>query len=137
VVPWAELVPHLPDLSLETKAREGPEDQGGGLVVAVANAAPGFAIRNQPDYREAEGAVVGGGRSSARAPDEHRIALLAGGVNGVREARPEGVAPGHPDVAGGGRDRDGRRTLPRGHLREDHALVAVGRRSPLETLRQK
>src|SRR5215210_1989308 len=44
VVPRAELVPHLPHLSLYAKAGEGGERQGGGLVVAVADAAPGLRL---------------------------------------------------------------------------------------------
>src|SRR5688500_10226844 len=42
VVPGAELVPHLPYLGPHPQARQGAERQGGGLVVAVADAAPGL-----------------------------------------------------------------------------------------------
>jgi hypothetical protein len=62
VVSGAELVPYLSDFCLDAQAREGAEDQGGSLVVAVAGGAPGLPIRRQLDYGEAEGALVGDGR---------------------------------------------------------------------------
>jgi hypothetical protein len=68
--PGAELVAHLPDgYGPYAQAREGPEHQGGGLVVAVADGAPGLAIRRRPDQGEAKGSEVGGGGSTTRTPD--------------------------------------------------------------------
>src|SRR5215218_2986702 len=109
VLPRAELVAHLTHLGHHSQPREGAEDQGRCLVVAFPDTASRLLLVGGPDDRETEGAPVRGGRAAARGADEHRIAHLAGGPDGVSKAWTERVAARDPDVAGRRCDRDGRR----------------------------
>jgi hypothetical protein len=75
---------------------------------------------------------TGGDGAPARAPDQHRVALLVRGAHGRVEAGPVGVAARHADVAGGRRDRDRGGTLASGDRVEDGAPVGVGHPRVLE-----
>ena len=137
MIPWAELVSHLPDLRPHPHPPEDTQNQGGGLVVAVADLPPALMVVRRPNYGEAEGAGACNCSSSPCGADEHRVALLVGGPHGVRETGAERVASRHPDVAGRLCDRDGRRPLTSCHLLEDDPLVTVGRRRIFETTRRQ
>src|SRR5215204_6285132 len=56
VVPRAELFAHLPHLGRNPETREGAEDQGRCLVVALPDAASRLLLVRGPDDRETEGA---------------------------------------------------------------------------------
>src|SRR5919107_127673 len=128
VDPRAELFAHLPHLGHHPEPREGAENQGRRLVVALPDAAFRLLLVSGPDDRETEGAPVRGGRAAARGADEHGIAHLPGDPDGVSEAWTECVAARHPDVAGRRCDRDGSRPGAPGALVEDGPHVAVGGR---------
>src|SRR5215217_1616638 len=106
VVPRAELFAHLPHLGRHPETREGVEDQGRCLVVALPDAASRLLLVRGPDDRETEGAPVCGSRAAARGAHEHGITHLPGGPDSVSEARTERVAARDPDVAGRRCDRD-------------------------------
>src|SRR5215208_3928842 len=79
-----------------------------------------------PNNGEAEGSLRGGGSTSSRAPHQDGVALTVRCPDCLAEAGTERIPPRHPDVVGGGRDRDGRGPLTRRHLLEDGPLVSVG-----------
>src|SRR5215213_9805934 len=109
VVPRAELVAHLPHLGHHPETREGAQDQGRRLVVALPDAAFRLLLVRGPDDRETEGTPVRGGRAAARGAHEHGIAHLPGCPDSVSEARTERIATRDPDVAGRRCDRYGGR----------------------------
>src|SRR5829696_5852681 len=137
VVARAELVAHLTHLGHHPKPREGAEDQGRCLVVAFPDTASRLLLVSGPDDKETEGAPVRGGRAAARGADEHGIAHLAGGPDGVSKAWTERVAARDPDVAGRWCDRDGGCSCAVRDLIEDGPHVAVGTRRILEPARQE
>ena len=136
VVSGTELVFDLAHLGhVDSEPQESPEHQSGGLVVPLAYSPP--RILGGADNGEAEGAVSCGGRAPTRASNEDRVSFLVRFSDGPVEPSPKRILPRHPDVAGGGRDRDGRGPLPSCYLLEEGSLIRVRHPRVTEPIRRQ
>src|ERR687893_545795 len=98
VVSGTELVANFADLGVfHSQPREGPEYQGGCLIVTLPYPPP--RIPAGTNDGEAEGPFRGSRSAPARAPHQDWVALLVGRLNGLAEAgtvtedRPEHCCP--------------------------------------------